>query len=480
MLKNYSLLILLHTEGEMKKLLSILLALFVFIIIGCSEDKEEQPVTPDTALEKATCEGCHSNYAVLKAVYTPDPPSDGGAGCGGETPHIEPYDRVYLGGPGYEDFKNDIHGKLPCVSCHKGVDNTADKNIAHSGDFIKKPSADAALACGSCHPNIVNQAKNSIHEQGWGQKSMVTLRAGLGNVPDAFENLSDLMKQGYDKNCAKCHASCGDCHVMRPKAGGGGLYRAHKFIKTPDMVDHCTTCHTSRGGHAYFGVAPGTVPDVHLTKRGFTCMSCHKMDEIHGDGNIYDQRYKVAAMPECIDCHSGVSSSNVYHSTHINTFSCNTCHSQNYNNCGSCHIGGVGARVPAYLGYKIGLNPIKETKPGFKFTLLRRSLMAPDSWIEYGIPVLQNFDVRPTYKYATPHNIIKVTSRTGYKNESGEWVAYPTNSCRIACHIRKNSDGTFTNKELYLFESDLIEDWEKSASGNIVVDGKLPPSWGVN
>jgi hypothetical protein len=32
------------------------------------------------------------------------------------------------------------------------------------------------------------------------------------------------------------------------------------------------------------------------------------------------------------------------------------------------------------------------------------------------------------------------------------------------------------NKELYLFEEDLL-DWEQEASADIVVDGKLPASW---
>ena len=41
------------------------------------------------------------------------------------------------------------------------------------------------------------------------------------------------------------------------------------------MRKNCTTCHVSRGGHAYFGEGIGTVPDVHLTSAGFTCMNCH-------------------------------------------------------------------------------------------------------------------------------------------------------------------------------------------------------------
>lgn len=452
----------------MKYLLSVILASFIFFLIGCTEKVKEQPTEPDPTVNTASCVGCHTNYEHLKAIHTPDPPDPGGGGCGGDAPHIEPYDRVYLGGSGYEAFKNDIHGKMPCVSCHNGVDNTDNKNQAHSGNFISKPSENSTAACGSCHPNIVNRTKNSIHEQGWGQKNMVTQRSGLGNVPHAFDNLSDMMKEGYNHNCATCHATCGDCHVNRPAGGGGGLYKGHQFSRTPDMRDNCVACHSSRGGHAYFGIGAGTQPDVHNTQAGFTCVSCHTANEIHGDGQIYDQRYKVAGLPQCQKCHSDISNSNSFHSVHLSTFSCYTCHSQDYNNCGSCHIGGSGARIPAYLGYKIGINPISDTKP-YRLSILRRSPMAPDSWELFGTSTLSNFDIKPTYKYTTPHNILRWTSRT--QVSAGK-------SCYDNCHIIFE-DNTYRNRELYLFSSDLLEPWEITANQGVIVDNKLPVSWGT-
>lgn len=452
-------------------LLSITLLVFV---VGCSENKDINDPSESINKEVASCEGCHTNYAHLKEVYTPDPPSTGGGGCGGETPHIEPYDRVFMGGSGYQSFKNSIHGKIPCESCHLGNPKTSDKNLAHSGDFIKKPSKDAIKSCGSCHPDQAVKSENNIH-QGWGQKNMVCLRAGVGNVPEGFSQLSQTMKDGYEVNCGKCHATCGDCHVNRPKAGGGGLYSAHSFFKTPNMVDHCTTCHTSRGGHAYFGVGAGTVPDVHLTQAGFKCMSCHSKHEIHGDGKLYDLRYKYPELPKCTNCHSNISNSNQFHIAHMNTFSCYTCHSQDYNNCGSCHIGSeVGARVHSHQSFKIGMNPIKNTKPQYDFALLRRSLMAPDSWQNYGIALLSNFDVAPTYKYTTPHNIIKITTRTGYKDLTNTWQTYT--NCTEGCHIYRVNQDSLANKQLYLFEEDL-ESWEIPADHGIIVDGKLPSNW---
>jgi len=446
-----------------------------FLIPGCSEKTEDPPAAPDTIAKVNSCESCHTNYAHLKAIYTPDPPSTGGGGCGGEAPHIEPYNRVYMGGQGYSDFKTTMHGKLECTYCHNGIGNTSDKKIAHSGDFLKKPSVSALEKCAGCHPDVVTKTSNSLHADGTGQKNMVTVRAGLGKGPDAFNRLSDLMKQGYNDNCSTCHASCGDCHVNRPKAGGGGLYRGHTFLQKPDMIDHCTTCHTSRGGHAYFGVARGTVPDVHLTKAGFTCMNCHSRNEVHGEGTMKDHRYKVGDLPKCTSCHPGVDSSNPFHRTHMDTFSCNTCHSQDYNNCGSCHIGGEGARIHSYQGYKIGMNPIPDVKSTYKYALLRRSVMAPDSWMNYGVPLLPNFSDEPTFKYTTPHNIQKITARTGYKNAQGVWVT--NENCASGCHIIKNSDGTLKNKNLYLFDEDCL-DWEKAANTKIVVDGRLPQNWG--
>jgi hypothetical protein len=446
-----------------KYFLPLLILICIIILSGCTK---EVPVSSNDNTQKQkdinSCEGCHTNYQVLKAVASPDTVVVSG-GCGGDAPHYEPYDRVYLGGAGYDHFKNSVHGKLDCVTCHNGIGNTDDKKLAHSGDFIRHPSKNAEEKCGGCHPNIVSRTKNSLHEQGWGQKRMVVARTGVGS----FSNLTEMMKNGYTENCGKCHATCGDCHINRPVAGGGGLFKGHQFSRTPDMRENCIACHSSRGGHAYFGVATGSKPDVHLTKAGFSCIDCHTKNEIHGDGRTYDHRYQMTSLPKCASCHSGIQYKNNYHKAHYNTFSCNTCHSQDYNNCGSCHIGGEGARIHSYQAYKIGMNPITDVKP-YKFATLRRSLSAPDSWINYGTPMLINFDAFPTYNYSTPHNIQRWTSRT----QTGEGLP-----CYYACHIIPEGN-ELRNKELYLFESDLLE-WEVNASRKITVDGKLPANWGL-
>ncbi len=448
----------------MKKFLVLIFAALIAIIITNCDDSASNN---DPSSKVNSCEGCHTNYAHLKAVFTPDT-SAGGSSCGGETPHYEPFDRVHLGGAGWDEFKKSKHYTIGCVGCHNGVGNTDDKKVAHGGNFLAHPTkSNAGEKCKSCHEEAVNNHQNSIHQMGWGQKRKVCVRMGLKDATE-FDKLPTAVKEGYETNCAQCHASsCGDCHVNRPKAMGGGLMNGHSFTEKPDMVNTCVGCHSSRGGHAYMGVASGTVPDVHLSKAGFKCTNCHSKDEIHGTGKFVEQRYKYDKLPKCIDCHQGLENDNPYHSSHYTTFSCNTCHSQSYNNCGSCHIHGDGARIASYQDFKIGINPIPDAKPGLKFALLRRTLMAPDSWEKYGVSVLPNFDAFPVYNYTTPHNIQRWTART--KVEAGK-------PCTDACHITKDGDNV-KNKQWFLFESDFKYDWEKTSSKGLTVDGKLPSSW---
>lgn len=196
-----------------KYLVTIGLTILVIIFTSCSSDDTKDPVQPDLAIN--SCEGCHTNYDVLKEIASPDTVVESG-GCGGDAPHIEPYDRVYLGGDGYEEFAMSTHADLPCTSCHNGVDKTDDKKVAHSGNFRKYPSDYATETC-RCHEDVLFKATNSLHEQGWGQKKRVAMRYGV----NSFDDLPEDLKAGYDKNCAKCHGGCGDCHVNRPSAGGG-------------------------------------------------------------------------------------------------------------------------------------------------------------------------------------------------------------------------------------------------------------------
>src|SRR3970040_1061841 len=90
---------------------------------GCTKESLV-PVEPEEHEKKeASCEGCHTDYLLLKKIASPDTAVSGG-GCGGDTPHIEPYDRVFMSGAGFARFTNSTHGKQACTTCHGGVDST--------------------------------------------------------------------------------------------------------------------------------------------------------------------------------------------------------------------------------------------------------------------------------------------------------------------------------------------------------------------
>lgn len=440
-----------------------------WMIAGCANytvpDKGNLPIDANS------CEGCHTDYEKLIAVHSPDttPPA---SGCGGEAPSYEPYDRVYLGGTGYDDFKASGHYGIGCVNCHGGVGDSGEKLEAHSGDWTDTPSMYYAENCGTCHSDITDNFTTSLHN-GTGQKRKVAMRHGGSSSAD-WETLSEEHKAGYTKNCATCHGTCGNCHITRPDLGGGGLAKGHKFNAYEsknanlDMLNICVTCHTSRGGHAFLGVAAGTEPDLHQ-QYGYTCLDCHDGHELHGDGKPVEQRYAYTELPSCDQCHGnlenvGSDEAKKYHSVHMDDFSCYVCHSQDYNNCGSCHVGGEGARIGHYQDFKLAINPIPDVKSGFNsdITVVRRTLGAPDNWKEYGVPEYESFNVFPTYNYTSPHNILKRTTRTEVEDGS---------SCGSSCHLKLVGQDTI-NKELYLFKSDLLE-WEMEATGFMTMDDHL-------
>lgn len=442
--------------------LGLIFAILILAGISCTNytipDKGNEPISANS------CEGCHIDYEILKADFKADTAPPVG-GCGGSAPYYEPYDRVFLGGDGFEAYKQSGHYAIGCTGCHDGVGNTGDKEVAHSGDFIAHPSMYYKEKCENCHDDITPGFTTSLHN-GTGQKRKVAMRAGKSGSSE-FDDLPAHQIAGYNAKCATCHGTCGNCHVVRPPIAGGGLTQGHNFIKTPDWYNVCVSCHVSRGGHAFLGAE--AEPDLHRDELKYTCMDCHTGHELHGDGVPVEQRYAYTKLPECEDCHGAEAEHPMnpdlnYHSTHADDFQCQVCHSQEYNNCGACHIKDGHAEYGPYMDYKIALNTLPDLKMG-KFALVRRTLGHPDNWVGYGEDLAySDFEVLPSYNYTTPHNILRRTKRTSKEG-----------SCSSSCHIR-NEGGVLINLENYLW-LDSLETYEVDATGPYTVDGKLPAYW---
>jgi hypothetical protein len=123
------------------------------------------------------------------------------------------------------------------------------------------------------------------------------------------------------------------------------------------------------------------------------------------------------------------------------------CHSVTYKKCYSCHVqlsddGAPFVKTePSQMAFKIGLNPIKSEARPYKYVVVRHVPIDGQTFEYYGTDPLPNFDARPTWTYATPHDIQR---------------KMPQNANCKSCH---------NNKELHLTEEAVAPD-EREANQN--------------
>ena len=334
---------------------------------------------------EGTCEGCHISASLLKAT------------AGGSGPAWERY-LVST------DFVTSVHGRGGCQKCHGGQSTPGTKEEMHRGIALD-PSGAQRNVCAACHAHISTVYNKSPHGSQSGFVAAILARSGL-------TELDENGRQMLDQQCGQCHASCGQCHIARPEAAGGGLVAGHVLQHEPLEMENCLGCHGERLGAEFTGQLPGLEADVHYQK-GMTCFDCHPEEGMHGDGVTYEHRYQVADLPQCADCHPDALSeetSNIYHKLMAKDVQCQVCHSSSYRNCYSCHVGKTssGLRQEVELDFRIGKNPIQDEKHPWEYVVLRHVPIAPDSYQEWGL-ALNNYASKPTWVYASPHNIQRQT-----------------------------------------------------------------------
>ncbi len=372
----------------------------------------------------------------------------------------------------------DIHLEvLSCIDCHKG-DNTKlnDMEAAHQGlvVFPSRYDENGTNICGNsnCHASIVDEFRNSLHNKLWGYQVNIAKRAGAQNFDQCPQSLID----GFNNECSRCHASCGDCHVAKPNDVGKGFISSHRFNSTPNQVNQCIACHGARVGYD-FQDEPPREGDVHANS--LACIDCHEQSKLHNSASETSTRYTHENRASCDNenCHnSGLENANNYHGRHLDDMSCYVCHSDNeYQNCSGCHVNGAYLTDPVYqannpaIDFKIGLNPIKSEDRPYKYATVRHIPIVRDTYDNWGATgVLVDYDKYPTWKYASPHSIQRWTART---DTSGG------KSCAARCHL--GSFGDEANREIYLFRDYVQSNWpdEVNANESVFVDGYLPAGW---
>jgi len=363
-------------------------------------------------------------------------------------PPLEAWKKVYVG---YE-FVADVHNVANCVGCHGGVAGVTDMAQAHEG-VVRDPLEDAEWAdsCRVCHTETGRVAETSLHQNLNGYLTTLEARgADLDNpvMQDAFEN-----------HCDDCHATCGQCHISRPTALGGGLLKEHEVRSIASMKDTCAACHGARVANEYQGKNEGVEASVHWVEGGMACFECHEITHYHGDGTEYAHRYDGPPGVDCLECHleaEGERSDIVEHKLHEGKVACEVCHvSGPYKSCYNCHVALNDEGVPFFrtdgskLTFKIGRNPLKSEDRPWDYVLLRHAPAARDTFAFYGDDLLPEFDNVPTWKYATPHNIQRSTAQ----NQSCD-----------SCH---------ENYELFLTADDVAPQ-ELAANASVIVE-QVPP-----
>jgi thiosulfate/3-mercaptopyruvate sulfurtransferase len=350
---------------------------------------------------------------------------------------LEAWEKVFISDA---KFVDSIHGSQGCIACHGGTSGATDKDAAHQG-VVNDP--DSAEVCGACHSAIVKADANSLHTTLAGYTTVLEARGSASTMPQIEEMRAN--------HCNSCHTTCGQCHVSRPTTVGGGLSAGHEFKKIPPMNQSCTGCHGSRIEDEYKGKNEGVKADVHWVPGGNSCFTCHSEDQMHGVSDGGDTRYAGAQNPACTECHDvKAGEGSILHTAdHLETMSCQVCHSTTYKNCYSCHVAQKdGTRYykieDSVMSFKIGLNTLQSKDRPWKYVVVRHAPVDPDSFDYYGDNLMPNFSAVPTWKYATPHNIQRKTSQTVTCN---------------SCH---------GNTELFLTAADLLP-YEVEANQSVIV-----------
>ncbi len=325
---------------------------------------------------------------------------------------LEPWEKVLIDA---NAFGETIHGEIACIECHGGRD-APEKDEAHAG-IVARPSEGSAPVCAECHEEQTAAAANSLHITQEGYWTILEGRGADRNHPG--------MQEMFGNHCSNCHTSCGDCHVSQPASVGGGLLDGHVFTDRPPMTRTCTACHGSRVGNEYMGKNEGVLADVHFRLGRMTCTACHEGEQMHGSPVDETEtveaahRYAGGQSPSCESCHDPDDSAARdvrEHRIHADEVSCQVCHSTTYINCDSCHVQvSETSGTPfyttesAYFTFLIGKNPLQGGDRTYEYVPVRHVPVDPESFAFYGDDLLPEFDNQPTWRYATPHNIQRVT-----------------------------------------------------------------------
>lgn len=183
----------------------------------------------------------------------------------------------------------------------------------------------------------------SLHETGAGKTTFYDVVPNRG-----FEEYTGVAYA--ELACIGCHSTASGL----PPVGGRSCDRCHDEVdpQLGDEVDTdwitgvCIGCHSRQNLERVRGWS-----DVHRDM-GFDCMSCHTLEDVHGDGNEYDGLMDVGAIDaNCTNagCHNDTEgfAHPAGANPHGEAVACASCHARSSVTCNNCHFE---AQVPPITG----------------------------------------------------------------------------------------------------------------------------------
>ena len=225
------------------------------------------PVLHYAAPQSRECILCHTNQEMLRQTVT-------------DAAELE---RLWI------DPANVLstHGRLGCVTCHRGTGGTTDLAVAHQG-LVKDPTMHFEQDCFLCHRNLPDEIPGDrlrtphssvVH----GLAQGVTCSDCHGGVGHGFDPVSGQVT---------CSMSvCIDCHKTRNlRAELQDCNACHIGPHDVAAVLSCSDCHTStqRWNEIHLAVHPVELTGWHAQ---IDCFDCHDWPNFGG------LRYV------CSDCH---------------------------------------------------------------------------------------------------------------------------------------------------------------------------------
>ncbi len=232
------------------------------------------------------------------------------------------------------------HGRLGCVTCHRGNGTAEDIDTAHQG-LLPDPSIDAVDECLLCHRSLPDYIPED------------RLRTPHGKI-------IELTKAGTcDVFCSDCHGGVG--HGFDPVSGGvicsmSVCLDCHQERNLDIQLEDCSACHVGPHDVAQAlncntcHTSTKTWEEVHLAVHPVElvgkhaeigCFECHKWPNFRGLEYVCSDchtRPHSFGSDECQQCHTPEGWKPVKLSEEMHPFP--TDHDGANGNCTLCHPGG--------------------------------------------------------------------------------------------------------------------------------------------